>query len=213
MWSSDNEYEPSEVPFQDFLLEQAILREQPHRAAAERSRPEGRTAKQFMCGGGIDSQTSDTQFLDALGEQETVSEEPDVSEVEYVSVGVQATMLSGMPHANTWPHAFVHSNMSCRSLDYNAVRTCSCMRALDAAQEELSQMRAALRAQEERMHVVQRFLGEPTRMSIDPHERRSESEHIREWVSDSGQSNVSREGYGVVTDTGNRRGVKRTRAS
>ncbi|TBU23955.1 hypothetical protein BD311DRAFT_816357 [Dichomitus squalens] len=86
MCESDEEYEPSQI-VGDRGLQETLFSRRTRRSEVERGIAERRTSRLFASGGALDSQTSETQFIQSLEEPEAATDV--VHNKTYMSTGVQ----------------------------------------------------------------------------------------------------------------------------
>ncbi|TBU54276.1 hypothetical protein BD310DRAFT_915603, partial [Dichomitus squalens] len=145
MCESDEEYEPSQI-VGDRGLQETLFSRRTRRSEVERGIAERRTSRLFASGGALDSQTSETQFIQSLEEPEAATDV--VHNKTYMSTGVQTDPARDPAREN--------------------IRMCPCMRALASVEEELRRALATNAIQEHRLQQINSFVQENTDLFLDP---------------------------------------------
>ncbi|KAI0667021.1 hypothetical protein C8Q78DRAFT_994416 [Trametes maxima] len=145
MSSSADEYEPSQV-LDDWALSPPLSARRPHRAAALVAQDQGLVAQLYAPGGALDSQTSDTQFLEHL-------------EQRYDNLGGKPPSASpALPmrreHVYPTPPA-------------RREHVCHCTTTLEAAEGKLRHTREALMAREVQIQELYAWIEEHAPLDPD----------------------------------------------
>ncbi|KAI0644698.1 hypothetical protein C8Q79DRAFT_932962 [Trametes meyenii] len=159
MSSSADEYEPSQV-LEDWVPSPPLSARRPRRAAVLVAQDQGLVAQLYAPGGALDSQTSDTQFLEHLEQRyDNLSE----NELVFKTVGVQT---DPPPKAPVLPMRREHV---CPTPPAHREHVCRCTAALKAAEGKLRHAQEALMAREVQIQELYAWIEEHA--PLDPDEQ------------------------------------------